>query len=221
MFSAFSKAIGQLSDPKTRGALWLGIGGALLVMVILGVGASVGLTYVPRTGMDWLDGIIFGAGILSVMMLVWLFFPATVIIVTSLLLERVARAVEARHYPTLPPPRDVPLSEDIKGSVVLALKALGLNILFLPAYLFLGPLSPLLFIALNGYLLGREYFQQVAMRRLSLPEVEPAFRASRSRYWMAGGLIAALGTIPIVNLLIPVLATALFIHLFQTRRSGS
>lgn len=221
MFSALSKAIGQLSDPRTRGALWLGIGGALLVMVVLGILAGFGIAHIPATGMGWLDWLIAAIGGVGTLGAIWFLFPTTVLIVTSLLLERVALAVEARHYPTLPAPRDVPLSEDIKGSLMLALKGLGLNLLFLPAYIFLPVISWALFVALNGYLIGREYYQQVAMRRMSLPEVEPSFKAQRSRYWVAGALIAALGLIPIVNLLIPIIATALFVHLFQSRRPAS
>lgn len=221
MFSALSKAIGQLSDPRTRGALWLGIGGALLVMLVLGVGAGFGIANIPPTGMGWLDWLIRGISAVGTVGAIWFLFPTTVLIVTSLLLERVALAVEARHYPGLPAPRDVPLSEDIKGSVVLALKGLGLNLLFLPAYIFLPVISWALFVALNGYLIGREYYQQVALRRMALGDVEPSFRAQRSRYWLAGALIAALGLVPLVNLLIPIIATALFVHLFQTRRLAS
>jgi len=91
--------------------------------------------------------------------------------------------------------------------------AVNVGALFL--YPFAGPLIPVLFWAVNGFLLGREYFTMVALRRL--PPAEAA--ALRSRYsgtiWLAGTLMAAPLSVPIVNLVIPVLGAATFTHLFH------
>lgn len=218
MFTALSQAFGQLTDPRIRTVLIQATGGALLVMLLIGGVASWGLTHMPPTGYAILDWVLTGAGLLSVLIIIWLLFPATVMIVASMFLEKVALAVEARHYPGLPMARDIPLSEDVKGAVLLALKALGLNLLFLPAYIFIGPLAPLLYVTLNGYIIGRDYFQQVALRRLPLAEIDGAFLKNRRRYWLGGAVIAGLGSVPFINLLTPVLATAFFIHLLQRGR---
>ena len=83
------------------------------------------------------------------------------------------------------------------------------------AYIFLAPFAPVIFIALNGYLLGREYFQLVALRRLGREGAKKARRRHAATIWLAGALMAAPLTIPIVNLFIPVLGAATFTHLFH------
>ena len=87
------------------------------------------------------------------------------------------------------------------------------------AKLFLYALFPLaipfIFYGLNGFLLGREYFQIAAMRR----EGRAGAKALRKRHlpeiWMAGVLMALPLTIPLVNLFIPVLGAATFTHLYH------
>ena len=83
------------------------------------------------------------------------------------------------------------------------------------------PLIPFVFYALNGYLLGREYFEFAAVRRL-----EPATgRALRRRYkiriFLCGIAIAMLMTVPFVNWLMPVVAAAYMMHVFEGVRPRS
>ncbi|MGE0659559.1 MAG: EI24 domain-containing protein, partial [Reyranellaceae bacterium] len=98
---------------------------------------------------------------------------------------------------------------------------IGVNILLLLAYLLmlasvvLAPLVPVLFYAVNGWLAGREYFETVAFRRLSEPEARALRRPFTIQLTLAGAAIAFLAVIPIVNLVAPVLATAVMVHLFQ------
>ena len=90
-----------------------------------------------------------------------------------------------------------------------------LNLLALPAYLLLPGINLFLFLALNGYLLGREYFEVVALRRLDAA----ATRAARNRFglrvFLGGVVIATLFALPLVNLVAPVVATAFMLHLFE------
>ncbi|MND77505.1 CysZ-like protein [compost metagenome] len=67
----------------------------------------------------------------------------------------------------------------------------------------------------NGYLLGREFFEFAAMRFRS-PEEARAFRAKHaSTVLLAGMLIAGFLAIPIVNLLTPLFAAGLMVHLHK------
>ena len=92
---------------------------------------------------------------------------------------------------------------------------LAANVLALVFYVFSGPFAPLLFWGLNGWLLGREYFTLVATRRIGR-EGAKALRAQNSgRIWLAGILMAAPLSVPLVNLVIPVLGVATFTHLFH------
>jgi uncharacterized protein involved in cysteine biosynthesis len=97
------------------------------------------------------------------------------------------------------------------GARFLAI-ALPLNLIALPLYLVPGANIPV-YLALNGYLLGREYFTLVAGQRLPLREMEQLRRGQRGRLWLAGALIALMLMIPGFNLLAPVVAIAFMVHL--------
>jgi uncharacterized protein involved in cysteine biosynthesis len=89
------------------------------------------------------------------------------------------------------------------------------NLLALIAYVAVPPLAPLVFVALNGYLLGREYFDLIARRRLGRDGARRMRRRHPLQIWVAGMLMAAPLTVPVINLAIPVLGAATFTHLFH------
>ncbi|MFM7443674.1 MAG: EI24 domain-containing protein, partial [Tabrizicola sp.] len=96
--------------------------------------------------------------------------------------------------------------------------AVNAGALFL--YPFVGPGIPLVFWAINGFLLGREYFSLVALRRLPPQEVKAMRRRNRWTLWAAGTLMAAPLSVPFVNLVIPVLGVATFTHLYHRLASA-
>jgi CysZ protein len=90
---------------------------------------------------------------------------------------------------------------------------IGLNLLALPIYVLVPALNLVLFYLLNGYLLSREYFDLVALRRLDGMAANTLWRERRGR-WMLGGIaIAGLLSIPILNLAAPLVAAGLMLHL--------
>ena len=92
---------------------------------------------------------------------------------------------------------------------------IAVNLLALLLYAFAGPLIPVVFWALNGWLLGREYFTLVAMRRIGRPGAKALRAQHRGKIWLAGTLMAAPLSVPLVNLVIPVLGVATFTHIFH------
>ena len=99
-----------------------------------------------------------------------------------------------------------------------ALSVIGLNLLCLPLYLilmFVPPFNLVLYYLLNGYLVSREYFELVALRRMGPAAALQMRRQSRGRILMAGILLTFLLTIPIINFLTPVIATAFMVHVFH------
>jgi CysZ protein len=71
------------------------------------------------------------------------------------------------------------------------------------------------FLGGNGYLLGREFFNAAARRYLSREAAAAARRANSGKVFLGGLLIAALGAIPLVNLLMPLFATSFMVHLYR------
>lgn len=134
---------------------------------------------------------------------------------TGLFLEDVADAVEDQHYPHLPPATPLRLGEGLRQSVNFLGIVIAVNLGALFLYPFVGPGIPLLFWAMNGFLLGREYFTLVALRRLPPSEVKAMRRRNRWLLWLAGTLMAAPLSVPFVNLFIPVLGVATFTHIYH------
>lgn len=219
----FLKALGQLSDPRFRGVLVKGIGltvallFAIYVMFMTFLGWLVPeVVTLPWVGeIRWIDDLVSWASIpLMLLLSVFLMVPVASAF-TSIFLDDVADAVEARHYPALTPARRIGIGEAIRDGFGFLVVIVAANVVALIAYVIVSPAAPVLFIALNGYLLGREYFQLVAVRRLGREGARAARKRHMAQIWIAGALMAAPLTIPLVNLLIPVLGAATFTHLFH------
>jgi uncharacterized protein involved in cysteine biosynthesis len=213
MIPALVRAINQLSDPPVRRVVWLSVFGA-----ILGFIATAGLVWIllfqtQLTEWWWLDATIDFLGGLAVFALAYLFFPAVVVGISGLLLDRVAESVERRHYPGLLPAKGQGLMMEIWNSVKFLLIVVSLNLLVLPAYLIPG-VNLAIFYLLNGYLMSREYFELVALRRMTPAAARTLRKAHGAKLLLAGVIVAFFSTIPLVNLLVPVVATAFMVHIF-------
>jgi CysZ protein len=154
-------------------------------------------------------------GVGSVLVLSWLLFPALVTMIMGFFLERVAAAVEALDYPGRGPPRRQSIREAVVIGFRLMLLSIALNLLALPIYLLIPGLNVFVFLGLNGFLFGREYFELVALRRLDIEGVRMVRRRFGGRIFIAGVIIAGLFALPFINLVAPVIATAFMIHVFQ------
>jgi CysZ protein len=71
------------------------------------------------------------------------------------------------------------------------------------------------FFVANAYLLGREYFEAVAIRFLPREAVAELRNRYAAQLFVAGLLIALVLAIPVVNLLTPLFATAFMVHVFK------
>ena len=223
ILSAFFAALGQMTDPRFRGVLLSGIGLTLLLLIgasflfvwVMGglVGDSASLPLIGEV--SWLDDAIgWGSAVLVAVLSMFLMIPVASAI-TSMFLDTVAQAVEDKHYPQLGPANDVPLSEAIVDTLSFMGVLIVANLLAFVLYLIFSPAAPLIFWGLNGFLLGREYFTLAAIRRVGRKEA----KVLRTRYlgtiWLAGFLMAIPLSIPILNLIIPILGAATFTHLFH------
>jgi CysZ protein len=223
ILQSFLAALGQWSDARFRRVVALGV--ALTLVLLIGVYALMLVAIqwlVPETTTLPLFGPVSGIDTLLSIGSIFLMLLASIFLMvpvasafTGVFLEDVVDAVEDRHFPTLPEARPQSLSEGLIGAVNFFGIALGANILALFLWPFAGPLVPVLFWSVNGYLLGREYFTLVAQRRIGREEAKALWRANKARIWGAGVLMAAPLSIPLVNLLIPVFGVATFTHLFH------
>ncbi len=224
MILPFLKAVAQFGDPALRHVLVRALMGAAAIFALLCAAGWVGLAQLRLTDIAYLDAAIDVLGGLGVLVLAILLYPAAATAIVGLFLDDVAQAVERKHFPELPPARAAGIAEQSRAGIRFALIALALNVVALPLYLLLllaPPLNLFVFYGVNGYLVGREYFELAASRRLPPEEVTELRRTHRGRLFLAGALTAFLLTVPLVNLVAPIIGTAAMVHLFEALRRSA
>src|SRR5690348_10301203 len=162
MIAALIRAIAELSTPPLRRIVGLCLGLAVLSFILLWLVVAFLLAHSIHTGwapLDWLLQIFAAGGVLG---LSWLLFPAVLTMVMGFFLPRVAAEVEALDYPCNSPPRPSPIIESVSMTWRLMVVTVVLNLLALPFYVFVPGVNFFVFLGLNGYLLGRQYFEVVA-----------------------------------------------------------
>lgn len=226
IFADFAKALAQLPDRRFRGVLWRGI--ALTFVLLLAVYALLlwlvewltqGPVSLPFVGeVTWLGDLLSWGSLAFVIILsIFLMIPVASAI-TSLFLDEVAQAVEDKHHPHLPPASTVGFSEGLKDTVNFLGVLVGANIMAFALYVMFPFAAFFIFYALNGFLLGREYFQLAAMRREGREGARALREKHRGQIWLAGCLMAVPLSFPLINLVIPILGAATFTHLYHRLR---
>lgn len=232
ILASAARALRDVFSPPFRAALWKSLGLTAVVLIALWFTVrwlfeTVAIPFFAAWTPDmpaWVDnaGTFAGwaASIALAFLLAFLIAPVSAVI-AGLFLDDVAEVVERDDYPGQAVGRALPLGR----SIVLSAKFFGVVILgnLLAFALLLVPVVNFgAFFVINGYLLGREYFEFAALRYRSEEDV----RALRSRYggtvFAAGLLLAAFLAVPILNLLTPLFAAALMVHLHQrvSQREG-
>ena len=222
LIRALTRTLNQALDPTFRSVI---LKSTLITILIYGL--LTVLFYWLRPDVQYFDAdgwfawandaMELGSSLLFFALLV-LLFASTASLISTLFLEEIADAVERRYYPDTPTPRKVSLGEAFAVSLKFTVITLLLNVVVLPIYLLallFPPLFLIIFYGLNGYLLSREYFELVSLRHMKQNQASGIRKINRGPVLLAGVAIAFGTTVPIVNLFVPILATALMLHVFQ------
>ena len=218
-------ALANLLAPETRSVFWKVLGLTILALVALWFALRELFVWLALPWIDtlmpgtpvWAGWLTFIFGIFAslglALALALLLAPVTALI-AGFFLDDVAEVIETRDYPNEPKGRPLPLGEAIAGSA----KFLGVVILgnLVALFLLLVPgVNLVAFFLVNGYLLGREYFDLVATRHLPAERATALRRAHGFRIVLAGAAGAFLFTLPLAALLAPLVATPAFVHLYK------
>lgn len=209
--------LSQIFSQPFRAILWKSLG----LTIALFIGIFFALQTVSNSFLlplieqwPWLSttvSFLLGAG--TVVAMGFLIAPVMTVF-AGIFLDEVAEVVEATHYPSHPPGKALPVMRSALLSGRFLLLVLAVNVLALMLVIFVG-LGFVIFFLANGYLLGREYFQFAAMRHSTEEAAHALLKRHATTVFMAGLLIAALLTVPVVNLLTPLFAAGLMIHLHK------
>ena len=212
MLRSISLAIGSLSDSRVMLVLAKVIGLTFAAFVVLGAVLWYAIDaafayYLPAD-----DGMLGAAAALIVLVFSgWILFRSLAVAFTWVFADDIIDAVEDKHYPFYAAQGQRPsFAKAARMGLRSVGRMLGYNLLMIPVYLLLlvsGVGTPLAFLAVNGYLLGRDLEDMLVARHGPMRGEIGAIR----RFVLGLGSVAAM-LIPIVQFFVPVLATAAAVH---------
>ena len=225
MISAFAKAIAQLPEPSFRKVFLKSFIVTLAVFMLVGALSGAAVEYLWSTYDLWFSGRVSGAaGTMTFVIALWLFSPAAAtVVITTFFMGEILEAVEKKHYPHDIPGQDLPIGREIYVALRFLAVMIVLNFVMLVPYLVLALVFGIGFLAhfaLNGYLMGREYFEAVAHRYSDIASAKELRRRARGRIFFAGATVAFLFTIPVVNFFAPIIEPVAMIHIFKELRAA-
>jgi len=225
ILEAARAAAARLFTAEFRSVFLKSLGLTLLALIGLWFGIRELFDYFA---MPWLDALLPGlpawagwlgllagivAGVGLALALALLVAPVTAL-VAGLFLDDIAEVVERTDYPADPPGQAVPALR----SLVLSLKFFGIVILgnLVALFLLLIPgVNIAAFFLVNAYLLSREFFEFAAMRFRPEAEAKALRRQHAGTVFLAGLVIAGFLAVPFLNLLTPLFAAAMMVHLHK------
>jgi CysZ protein len=214
MLDAAFLALREILSPPFRGVLVKSLALTIGLLVALWVLLERLLSTWVEIPWPWLDtafSILTGIGL--VIGLGFLVAPVAALF-AGLFLDDIAELVERTHYPADPVGTPLPMARAIATAVQFLCVVLLVNAVALPLVLLVG-FGFLIFLAANAYLLGREYFELVALRHHDAPTARRLRIRHSGRIFAAGLVIAGFVAVPVVNLLAPLFATAFMVHVFK------
>jgi CysZ protein len=220
MLTAAGQAFQQLFTPAFRAVLLKCVAFTIGLLAVLIIGIEWTFSHfvqwpgwIEKT-IEWLGGLALVVG--SIFLI-----PPVSSLIAGLYVDDIAAEVESTTYPQDPPGKPVATLPAIGLALKFFVVVLAVNIL--AVFLLLIPgINLIAFYLGNGYLLGREYFELAAMRHMPPDEAKQLRRANRVTVLLCGLIIAAIASVPILNLITPLFATAFMVRIFKglSRVSG-
>ena len=215
----------NLFSTASRSVLFKSLG--LTILLLVGLWFGLGELF-SLTAMPWLENLLPGlpdwagwagtiaaiiAGIGLALVLALFVAPVTAVM-AGLFIDDIAEVIETRDYPGETPGTAMPLGQSIRQSLgFLLVVALG-NLLALILLLVPG-INLAAFFLVNGYLLGREYFEFAAMRFMSPADAKRLRARNSTTIFFAGLIIAAFLSVAVLTLLTPMFAAGMMVHLHK------
>ena len=217
VLQSLRKTVSGLLDGRSSLVVLKSIGLTLVVFIAFWFGVNwlfqefvnpwlAGWTWIS-SALLWIlgAGLVFGAS--------FLLAPVTAIF-AGLFLDEIAEHVELKYYPQ----EDIGEALPLVPSMMLATR-FGIVVLFanIIAFLlvFVAGFGVIIFFLVNGYFLGREYFLFAAMRFRTEREANALMGKWSLEVFLSGLAIAFVMSIPVLNLLTPVFAATLMVHLHK------
>ena len=210
--------IAQISEPSLRQILVKSLLISLVSIIACGLLAWVLLEKFGLLGFGFLDTFLPWIGGALIVVIGFVFFPSTIMVIGGLFSDEIISTIEERHYPKNIGSNHVSLLISIRTGLTVIIIATIINICLLPFYalgMLLPGLSFVIFYLGNGYLIGRELFETVAQRHLPVNEARQLRKRFFLKVLLGGGLITFVATIPLINLATPLFGIGFMVHLYH------
>lgn len=214
MISDILTSFSEIFTTPFRAVLWkvLGLTVALLVLAMVALHHGlVALIQLPYPWLQTLASVLAGLGL--VFASIFLVAPVSAL-VAGFFVDDLAGQVERDVDPASPPGRALGIWPSISLGLRFALLSLGITFLALVLLLVPG-INAIAFLAANTYLFGRQYFEFAALRFRSVEDANQLRRRHWPRVLTAGLCIAVFVSVPLLNLLTPLFATALMVRVHK------
>ena len=210
-------AASQMLEAEFRAVLLKSLGLTLLLLLVAWLGLEALVSAMAgslraswpwaATALLWITGagLVFGLG--------FLIGPASAAF-AGLFLDDVAKQVEMRHYRDQAPGKAIDLVPSITLATKFTLVVIVANVIALLLVL-LPFINFAIFVFVNAWLLAREYFQFTAMRFRSEADAKAMRQNWSLEIFLSGLVIAGFMAIPLINLLTPLFATAMMVHVHK------
>ena len=229
MFRIFALALGDLADRRIIAIMCQALLVTAALFVVLGVISGWMLVGSDPCELSGAGSCKIGAGTGGIGAFVltvaaaWFLFPGVAVGVLMGFSDRIAAAVEQRHYPAAAAGAR-PIG--IGRGAVMGLKSAGrillFNLIAMPFYgmLLITGIGPfILFVIVNGLALGRDFAELAAVRHADRLSRRAWLKSTRGEQGLSGTLVSILFLIPFANLLAPILGAAMAIHSYN-RKGG-
>jgi uncharacterized protein involved in cysteine biosynthesis len=229
MIDAAVKALTQMFSPPLRRILLKSVLIALLLIIVVAIGLHRVLVWFTESGQAWfettlgltsttpfwlLSWVVSVAAALGIVAASIFLMPAVTGLLAGFFADDVAEEVERRYYPGDPPGHPLPVATAALQGVRTAGFAILVYLVALPSLLLAG-IGLVIFFLATAFLLSREYFELAAMRFRSPADAKKLRQANRRSVFVAGLILAAFVSIPIVNLATPLFGTAYMMHIYK------
>ena len=216
--SAF-RAFGDLFSPEFRDVLLKALGLTVVLVIAVLVISEMLIASFTHFSWPWADRLVeIGTGLALIVAFFFLMSPVTAAF-AGLFLDQIAEKVEERHYPWDPRGTPLPVGRAVLISIQFFIVLLLVNLAVLPMVFF--GVGAFVLVAANAYLIGREYFEMVAMRHMPVEEAKILRKENSPTVFIAALLPAMMSLVPFLNLAVPLFSTAYFTHLFKSVQASS
>ncbi len=219
MIQALMLSFQSLSDRRVALVMVKVVVLTLVALIVSGIGLWSAL----QALFAWLNvkDTGFWSGLLSAAIVALsgiLLFRVVAIAITWVFADDIIDAVEDRHYPSHAAFGKRPsLGAGLQMAMKSVARVVGYNLLALPVYLlllFTGAGTAIAFLLINALLLGKDMEDMLVARHGAKGVMNKLSRVMLGLFGTAGMMV------PLVNLFVPVLATAMAVHLVHSEHSA-